>query len=370
MITALLLLVVILGSSVGVAGQTKNRLGARTLQTTSTTTVTLPWERGALDYTAFFDTTAAHYGNCDRSNPVDAKAVSDQVCIQRGGTCTVGWTKPGEWLAYDLYLDDSVTTTTTAVNITIRASSINSSKRFRVRMEGGNEMVWNAPGEGFDVFHDFKWENAPIPVGTLSSNLPLRILLEFINGNINVCAIRVEDSDSDDNTAMTEATRIKMWWQDGYLWQEKTLDPFWCLECDGSACNDGDYVRVRSCDSVTLGTSSNTLFDFVRTGSGNDEYQIKAYATNMCLTAENYESEKMNMRMRACNSNTPGQVWWTAEDFLSSAEPFEIHPQGTSSWCLTTQHHPKDGEDARLERCGLARKDNSSYWIRFDHSAN
>jgi hypothetical protein len=42
MISALLLLVVMLGSSVGVAGQTKNRFGARTLQTTSTTTVTLP----------------------------------------------------------------------------------------------------------------------------------------------------------------------------------------------------------------------------------------------------------------------------------------------------------------------------------------
>jgi hypothetical protein len=197
MMTALLLLVVMLGSSVGVAGQTKNRLDARTLQT-----VTLPWERGALDYSDFFDTTAAHYGDCDRSNPVDAKAVRDQVCIQRGGICTVGWTKPGEWLAYDLYLDDSVTTTATAVDITIRASSINSRRQFRVRMEGGSEMVWNTPGEGFDVFRDFKWENAPIPVGTLGSNLPLRILVEFISGSINVCAIRVEDSDSDDNTAM------------------------------------------------------------------------------------------------------------------------------------------------------------------------
>jgi hypothetical protein len=378
---ALLLLVVMVGSSVGVAGQTKeNRLGARTLQTTSTAPVTLPWEVGALDYSDFFDKTAAHYGNCDRSNPVDAKAVSDEVCIQRGGTCTVGWTKPGEWLAYDLYLDDSVKAATTSVDITIRAASNNPSKQFRVRMEGGNEKVWNAPGEGFDVFRDFKWENAPIPASTLGSNLPLRIFVEFINGNINICAIRVEDSNSNANTTSpptggpTEATRIKMWWQDGFFWQEETLDPFWCLECDGSTCNDGDYVRTRACDNVTLGTNNNALLDFVTTGSGgssgNDEYQMKDYATNMCLTAENYESEKVNMRMRTCNSSSPGQVWWTAEDFLSSTEPFEIHPQGTSSWCFTTHHHPKDGEDARLERCGLARKDNSSYWIRFDPSTN
>ena len=44
----LLLLVVMVGPSVGVAGQTKqNRLGAaRSMQTTSTAPVTLPWEIG------------------------------------------------------------------------------------------------------------------------------------------------------------------------------------------------------------------------------------------------------------------------------------------------------------------------------------
>jgi muconolactone delta-isomerase len=327
-VQVVLILLVLTASSVGVAlalSQTNNRLGARKLQTTST----LPWETGALDYSDFFDTTEAHYGNCDQSNPVDAKAVSDKTCIERGGTCTVAWTKPGEWLAYDLYLDDSVTTMTTAVDITIRASSYNPSKQFRVRVEGGYEKVWNTPGKGYDVYSDFKWEGTPITAGILGSNLPLRIWVEFINGNINICAIHVEDSNSNAGPAPppTGATRIKMWWQDGYFWQEETLDPFWCLECD-----DSSACRTRACDNVMLGTNDNTLFDFVPTGNGgsssNDEYQIKDSATNMCLTAENYETEKVNMRMQTCD-NSPGQVWWTVQDFLSSTEPFEIHPQGT-----------------------------------------
>jgi hypothetical protein len=54
--------------------------------------------------------------------------------------------------------------------------------------------MWNAPGEGFDVFRDCKWESTPIPAATPDSNLPLCFLVEFINDNINVCAIRGEDS--------------------------------------------------------------------------------------------------------------------------------------------------------------------------------
>lgn len=166
---------------------------------------------------------------------------------------------------------------------------------------------------------------------------------------------------------------MKMYHEQGYFWQcdnmcntsdpSVDMDPKWCLQCDGTTCEEDEFAKVQTCDNPT--SSANTLFEFVSTTTMG-EVMIRAVATNMCLTTVNYTDTtiKMNTRMKTCGS-TEGQIWWTAGFGEFSGDKFEIHPQSETIWCLTTQHHPLDGEDARVERCGLARKDVSNWWVRY-----
>jgi hypothetical protein len=346
--------------------------GRRDLQ--QTTPPVVPFTIGALQYTRFFDTTDQHYGDCG-SGPVDSKYVAqDQLCADSSGvSCTVGWTVAGEWLDYDFVVAQDTT-----VDIAIRVSSKNPTKQFAIQVDGDGSMTrtFQAPGQGWEIFQDLTWDNVPLTAGDHS------LKISFLNGNINVCSVRVHESSSGPTTvppfptpslaptslphsSPTGGFRIKMHWMDTYFWQEQNFDPRWCLQCDTTpVCQDGDYARVRACDDAS--TNNNTIFEFVSIADG--EAQIKDVQGNTCLSAENYTVDKINTRMRPCNTEDIKQIWWTGGqgDFFSSeGNPFEIHPEGSDWYCLTTHHHPKDGEDGRVEKCRWARKDDSSYWLRY-----
>jgi len=65
--------------------------------------------------------------------------------------------------------------------------------------------------------------------------------------------------------------RIKMYHEPGYWWQRDGVcdksdiddekDPNWCLECEGSVCDDGDYALLQSCDR-----DDNTYFNLFPRG--------------------------------------------------------------------------------------------------------
>lgn len=364
-------------------------------------TRTVPFDIGALQYDAFSDSTEAHYGNCG-AGPVDSKAVSDSICIERNGTCTVGWTKPGEWLQYAFSLEQDA-----SVNIIARISSKRTNRQIAVQIDGAVVGLLDAPGAGFDNFQDQVIENVPV----LQGDHDLRLFFE--NGNINVCSLSVTISAltpvspltpmPTNPTQVPAATpspvtsaplpgtsapvpptssdgsfRLKMYHELGYFWQcdgqcdssnpANDSDPMWCLQCDNTICQDGDYAHVRTCDTATANTGINTMFEFVPTELPG-QFKIKDVRSNTCLTTENYtdKSNKMNTRMKTCvDESGSNQIYETSGDGDSNGEGrFEIHPQDNTKYCLTTHHHPKDGEDARVERCGLARKDNSSYFEKF-----
>ena len=158
-----------------------------------------------------------------------------------------------------------------------------------------------------------------------------------------------------------------MYHEPGYWWQcdnvcdqsdiTKDVDPKWCLECDGSACDDQELVKIRTCNS------DNTKFEFVKT-SNPDEVQIRVAGTNLCVTYEHYADTLRNTRLQTCGRS--GQTWWTGDMGSFVAGPrFELHPQGSTSYCLTQQHHPKSGEDVRLERCSTARHDDTAWWMKY-----
>jgi len=121
---------------------------------------TVPFAIGAAtQYSDFYDTTEQHYGNCG-SGPVDSKNVNDGVCVERGGTCSVGWTIRDEWLLYDFTMSASG-----PIDITLRLSSKRSTKKIAIDVDDTELSIWNAPGLGWSVFEDRVVENISLAEG-------------------------------------------------------------------------------------------------------------------------------------------------------------------------------------------------------------
>jgi len=359
------------------AARTANKSGLRKsdLRQLQQRSVVVPFEIGALQYSDYLDSNSDHAGRYCGSGPVDAKKSLDPKCIDRGGECTVGWTKCDEWLRYDFETehDDK------DVDITIRFSSDQSSKQLELELDGELIETLNGPGKGFDDFEDEKVTRVSLKQGSHE------LYLHFVHGQINVCSISIDYSNASGSggdergpspSPPSDAFRLKMYHEPGYWWQcdgvcdksdiDDDKDPKWCLECEGSGCDDGDYALLQSCDR-----EDNTFFNFVPTES-RDEYMISASGTDLCLTHHgNYDdrnAEKKNTKMERCSDNKEEQIWWSGGvgDFLKSNK-FEIHPKGDATkYCLTTRHHPLNDEDARVERCSNARRyDDSSLWLRY-----
>jgi len=298
---------------------------------------------------------------------VDSKTFS--TCI-----CAVGWTAPGEWLLYDFQV-----LTAGNVDITVSISSYNPTKQIALDVDGEELAVWNAPGNGWDSFADRVVTNIPLDVG--DHELKLR----FLTGQTNVCMISLVYSDPLPPTPPSTpppspppaSTRIKMYHELGYFWQCDNVcddsdpaldfDPKWCLQCDGTACEENEFARMRTCDETPASTE-NTMFELdITTTELGEEAKIKASNSNLCLTVEKYtdKTNRMNTKMKPCDGSD-SQIWWTGGyGSFSGSVKFEVHPKGDPDYCLTTQHHPKDGEDARVEKCAFARKDVSNFWIKY-----
>jgi hypothetical protein len=336
---------------------------ARQLQSTPS----VPFTIGATEFNNFYDTTTDHFGDCG-SGPVDSKIFSS--CSE---SCAVGWTTSGEWLWYDFEAP-----ITGNVDITLAVSSLGINKFVAIDVDGVQVGQISATGEGWDTFKARSIQNVPLAAG--GHQLKLR----FVSGMTNLCSISVNYSGAAPPApAPTSApptanptTRIKMYHEKGYFWQcdnvcddsdpSKDFDPRWCLQCDGTTCQDNEFAKVRTCDASPSQTQ-NTMFMLVPTSSSGEEVRIQAANSNMCLTVTNYKdrTNKRNTRMKPCGTSN-SQIWWTGGfgNFLSSSK-FEIHPRGDPNYCLTTPHHPKDGEDSRVEKCAFARKDVSNWWIKF-----
>ena len=160
--------------------------------------------------------------------------------------------------------------------------------------------------------------------------------------------------------------RLKMYHEPGYWWQcdgvcdqsdiTQDKDPKWCIQCDGSGCDDDELIKIRTC------SSANTKFEFVATSKLN-EVKIRVVGTNLCLMYEGYASTLRNTRLDTCGGS--GEIWSTHGKGSFAGRRFELHPQGDASYCLTQQHHPKSGEDLRLEKCSVARGDDTNWWMTY-----
>ncbi|HEY0706259.1 MAG TPA: carbohydrate-binding protein, partial [Polyangia bacterium] len=95
--------------------------------------------RAGAQGTAYNDTTAGNSGGAYRTTDVDIEATTDT-----GGGFNVGWTAAGEWLSYDVTVNQ-----TAAYTLTFRvASGVTGTKTLRVDVDGATVATLNFTNAG------------------------------------------------------------------------------------------------------------------------------------------------------------------------------------------------------------------------------
>jgi hypothetical protein len=144
--------------------------------------------------------------------------------------------------------------------------------------------------------------------------------------------------------------QIKMYWEEGFCWQDEWRERKWCWQCEGGNCNEGDKIELRVCSG-----SSRQRWKYHSAGGGRVRFSPLS-RNDLCFEMQ---SEKRG-RLAKCDDNNRDQEFTGFED---SGGEFELFPSGQSDRCLTQEHDPKSYEEVYAEVCRTARGDRTSEWV-------
>jgi hypothetical protein len=145
--------------------------------------------------------------------------------------------------------------------------------------------------------------------------------------------------------------RLRLYWEEGYYWQEERGETFWCMEC--GECRENDSVYIKWCgDSIRQ--------QFTKVGDTIRPLSDQA----LCFTMTGTHSENRPIRLVPCMDKRSGSDEQRFGGFHPN-ERFELHPLGDTSLCLSQAHHPKDDERVWPDSCTTTRGDTTSYWITY-----
>ncbi|CAB9509452.1 expressed unknown protein [Seminavis robusta] len=171
--------------------------------------------------------------------------------------------------------------------------------------------------------------------------------------------------------------RLKLYWEEGYHWQNETFEREWCMMYDyqgypgtglcwvgDDAVNcDQDQVYVGKCIQdermwFTFVNVSDAPVEISKQPSFIDERLIMTGDNERCLTR--YDRE---IWLESCDPDNFRQRW-IALNGNFDGEEFEISQRGFTHQCVTNDHHPKSGEVVELHDCEASRAYDSqtSFW--------
>lgn len=152
-----------------------------------TSSVTLEAE----DYANYFDTTAGNTGGAYRNDDVDIESTQDG-----NGGFNVGWTAPGEWLEYSVYLNAGT------YALTSRVASLPGNAQYTVTLNGqsvGTENVVSTGGWQTYIEQSFS------PISVESGNHTLRITFDSGEMNLNWLTLSTETVSDSDNDGVPDS---------------------------------------------------------------------------------------------------------------------------------------------------------------------
>lgn len=177
------------------------------------------------------------------------------------------------------------------------------------------------------------------------------------------------------NSSSAIQARLKLYWEEGYNWQDEDFERKWCLTYDYNGfpgtgrcwyeqkvlpCNP-EEVYMSKCSSDPRQRLELVILP------GNNEaevFMIKLLGRNSCLQLDDGSK---SIFLRTCDSQSTLQHWKATNGSLTGRR-FEIVPFTLPSHCVTQDHHPKPGEVLRVYRCSLARSPDhlTSFWSLYN----
>ena len=139
--------------------------------------------------------------------------------------------------------------------------------------------------------------------------------------------------------------QVKMYWEEGYCWQDEWDEREWCLECEGSDCGEDDHLWVKKCDD----DEDEQRFTYEIVNETIHAVKIKPLnRQDLCWT----RTEINKHQLKPCGDHTytdevTGLDRQVIIGFKESGR-FEMHPNGfddetnpDNAKCMSTHHHPK-----------------------------
>jgi len=175
------------------------------------------------------------------------------------------------------------------------------------------------------------------------------------------CSGEGEDGDfyCMDPSVLSSMFRLKMYWEEGYDWQQSSREKFYCMECEGN-CREGNDVEIGHC-----GFESEDILWQHRNMDDNGETQLQIVGTNLCMDMVDDSGDAISARvvsLMECDDSRDAQRF-RAQNGDWDDYRFELETDGGD--CISQEHHPKKNEDLYEQSCSNARGDDTSYWVKY-----
>lgn len=171
-------------------------------------------------------------------------------------------------------------------------------------------------------------------------------------------SITTDQKNRELQSSTSSTFQLKMYWQEGYCWQEEWIERRWCMSCQGKTCGSGERLWLQTCNA---GDSTQKFKYIAVSGSGGG--QLMTSTTNLCLERITDSSFKLS----SCSSTKTSQVFL---GITTDGKPFELHPKSNGNKCLVNNdHHPKAGEVIYSADCTLARSVHTDQWTSYHGGA-
>lgn len=163
------------------------------------------------------------------------------------------------------------------------------------------------------------------------------------------------------STSTSGSFRLKIYWEQGYDWQDEYVERFWCLTHSMSGtCWAGLDRQSCKYNAVYVTRCGNRNQNFQYQYVGN-EVMIKVSGQDKCLTRSG-----IHIDLRSCNSGNNMQKFYAPRGDLNGYR-FELSQKSAPRYCLNQDHHPKNAEYVQMFPCSWTRARNSltSYWEKY-----
>jgi len=150
--------------------------------------------------------------------------------------------------------------------------------------------------------------------------------------------------------------QLKLFWEDGMIWQNYEKSQGWCATCTGFYCDVGDHVMITKC----LEHMDDQKWIFY------DDGRVKPLInSDACVTTD--RKIEGYVRLETCRQESDD--YQRFQLFNNNIfDKFQFHPRRDDKLCLTNDHHPKEGERLKFESCIIAKEndkgvyDDTSHW--------